>query len=233
MQIVLDAEPWHREPALVKMPWNYRSRNTFERIKIGIMYHDDIVTPHPPIMRALREVRAKLLEIDNVECVDWKPYQHARAWTIVSRLYYPDGGKGEEGVLAESGEPMLPLTKWIISQSTGSELSVSQLQWWQEQREAYREEYARHWNDTTTTADGPVDVVLCPAAPGLAPPHGTAKYWNYTSQWNLLDYPAFVFPVTKANRNLDRVPEDYKPMWTEDEDNWKLCKYDGRSRWSR
>jgi len=225
MQIVLDAEPWHREPALVKMPWNYRSRNTLERIKIGIMYDDGTVTPHPPITRALKEIKKKLLHVKNIECVDWTPYQHAHAWQIISRLYYPDGGQEEESILAESGEPMLPLTKWIIAQSTGSELSVSQLQWWQEQRDTYREEYARHWDDTMADANGPVDVVLCPAAPGMAPPHGTAKYWNYTSQWNLLDYPAIVFPVTKADKNVDNIMRDYKPVRAEDEENWKLCEF--------
>jgi len=31
--------------------------------------------------------------------------------------------------------------------------------------------------------------------PTPAPKLGTAKYWNYTSFWNLVNYPAAVFPT--------------------------------------
>ena len=48
-----------------------------------------------------------------------------------------------------------------------------------------------------------VDVILCPAAPGPAPKHGTSKYWHYTSLWNLLDYPGAVFPAGVCDRSLD------------------------------
>ncbi len=70
------------------------------------------------------------------------------------------------------------------------------------QRENYRCEHAKHWNDTATgSIDGdgrqrPVDVILCPAGPGAAPPLNCARYWGYTAQWNLLDCPAIVFPVS-------------------------------------
>lgn len=41
--------------------------------------------------------------------------------------------------------------------------------------------------------------------PGVAPFHNTAKYWGYTSQWNLLDYPTVVLPVTKSDKNTDKT----------------------------
>ena len=56
-------------------------------------------------------------------------------------------------------------------------------------RDAYRTEYSKHWNSFR------IDVLLCPVGPGPAPRHDTAKYWGYTAQWNLLDYPAAVFPT--------------------------------------
>ena len=75
------------------------------------------------------------------------------------------------------------------------------------------------------TLEGVVDVILCPVAPGVAPLHNTAKYWGYTSQWNLLDYPALVFPVSKVDSGLDVVQKDYEPMNDVDRENWKLCEY--------
>ncbi|PGH20748.1 hypothetical protein AJ80_03508 [Polytolypa hystricis UAMH7299] len=79
---------------------------------------------------------------------------------------------------------------------------MQELWYWLEEREAYRKEYTKVWNDTATSvnsetgiAEDMVNVILSPAGPGVAPAHNTAKYWGYTSQWNLLDYPALVFPM--------------------------------------
>lgn len=65
-------------------------------------------------------------------------------------------------------------------------------------RNQYRGDYLQHWNATATGEDGAgaVDVILCPVGPGAAPPLDNAKYWGYTSQWNLLDYPSLSFPVS-------------------------------------
>lgn len=106
------------------------------------------------------------------------------------------------------------------------------LQYWQEEREAYRKEYARLWTETATgrnresgELEGMVDAILCPVGPGVAPLHNTAKYWGYTSQWNLLDYPALVFPVSKVDAEVDVVMKGYEPMNDVDRENWNLCKF--------
>lgn len=97
-----------------------------------------------------------------------------------------------------------------------------------ERRDAYRGEYAEVWNKTATHAgpngelEGLVDVILCPVGPGSAPKIDTARYWGYTSQWNLLDYPALVFPVDKVDVEKDGGKEEYTPRNPKDEYNWKL-----------
>jgi amidase len=58
--------------------------------------------------------------------------------------------------------------------------------------------------------------------PGVAPKHDTAKYWGYTSQWNMLDYP--VFPVGYVDKNRDGMPNQLQPLSGKDEENWALCK---------
>ena len=86
------------------------------------------------------------------------------------------------------------------------------------------------WNSTATgaaedgTLEGLVDVILCPAGSGVALPIGCSRYWGYTSQWNLLDYPALVFPVTVVDPLIDTVDEDYVPVNEQDEYNHNLCK---------
>lgn len=63
-----------------------------------------------------------------------------------------------------------------------------------------------------------MDLILCPAGPLPAPAHDTSKYWGYTSIWNLLDYPAIVFPVTKVNPDVDTKDQSYTPR--NDLDKW-------------
>lgn len=43
-------------------------------------------------------------------------------------------------------------------------------------------------NKDTGALEGMMGFILCMGGPGIATFHNTAKYWGYTSQWNLLDY---------------------------------------------
>ena len=110
-------------------------------------------------------------------------------------------------------------------------------------RDEYRTEYAQstvgilfyriflltpvtEWNSTATRVDRAdmVDVILCPASPGVASLIGTSRYWCYTSQWNLLDYPALAFPVSVVDLERDVRDDAYVPMNEQDAYNHGLCK---------
>lgn len=199
------------------------------------MWHDGVVQPHPPVTRALRLLVEKLKQLPSVEITEWKPYLHDEAWAIISSLYYTDGGVTDLSILAESGEPALPLTKWIMVENPCvKKLSVKELEYWLEEREEYRREYAKVWNQTgqfneaSGQSENAVDVLLCPVGPGVAPQLDTAKYWGYTSQWNLLDYPAVVFPVCTVDKAVDTIStkgDEFNPLSEKDEENWELCKW--------
>jgi hypothetical protein len=78
-----------------------------------------------------------------------------------------------------------------------------------------------------------VDAILCPVGPGAAPPLDCARYWGYTSQWNLLDYPALVFPLTQVDQQKD-VKDTYQPRNDKDTYNHNLCKFCGVfGEWSK
>ena len=109
-------------------------------------------------------------------------------------------------------------------------LSVEEIWYWTARRDTYRRAYAKIWNDAASTIDRqdaeaarPLDVILCPVGPGAAPPFDNAKYWGYTSQWNLLHYPALVFPVSKVDPHVDVVDKLYQPLNEKDEFNHRLC----------
>jgi amidase len=233
MQVVAAAEPWKQEPALVPLPWRDIALQPTSQspLRLGIIWHDGVVMPHPPITRALREFVEKASSMPNVYVKNFSPYKHDEAWAIVSSLYYTDGGEADLGVIADSGEPLLPLTEWMIKQNPGvKSLDRGQLEYWLEEREEYRLEYAEHWNKTGVWKDdvgswmGTVDALICPVAPGVATRHGTAKYWTYSAVWNLLDYPALAFPSGSVDKSRDVVTNRAKFMSELDAENWSLCK---------
>ena len=60
------AKPWLSDPDVLEIPWNgeatsqiqHRSKN--HNLYFGIMEDDGIVTPHPPVLRAVRMVKEAL-----------------------------------------------------------------------------------------------------------------------------------------------------------------------------
>ena len=89
METVLAAKPWLTDPGLVAMPWRESEKLTDhlygKKLKIAIMWSDNVVTPHPSVTRALTAMSSRLKSISNVEVVDWKPYDHGLAWEIIVR----------------------------------------------------------------------------------------------------------------------------------------------------
>lgn len=92
-------------------------------------------------------------------------------------------------------------TEWMLSHAKDKPYSVGEIFQLNLAREGFRSAALVHWNETETrTMTGrPVDGIISPVAPSLAPPHDTTVSWTYTSHWNLLDYPAAVFPMGRWN----------------------------------
>ncbi|KAL1404964.1 hypothetical protein Q8F55_008576 [Vanrija albida] len=189
MRVFAAAEPWFREPGVEVKPWREVERKA--KLRIGVLYDDGVVRPVAPVRRALDAAVAKLKAAGH-EVVEFAPFKSAENWDIISKLYWPDNGALVRRHLANSGEPMRPLTEWIISQAGDKERSVSEIIGLAGQRDYFRYDFSVYWRNAG------VDVVLSPVGPTPAPEHGTAKYWNYTSYWNLTNYPAGVFPTGLA-----------------------------------
>lgn len=286
MKAVIEQRPWIHYPSFaLPMPWNdpqnnpnktllrVDSKTGHRKLRVGIMEDDGVVRPHPPILRGLRMVTSALASHPDIEVVPFKPYRHAEAWRIISLLYYADDGAEDRIALEASGEPLRPLSEWIMNQSGHKYQGVEGIWKLTMEREYYRALYAKHWQAVGTPFPGPsdsdatfdvtapfgpnlplqtpindmaeegtkyldpvpfptasaieeqsVDVLLCPVGPGCAPPLNCARYWGYTSQWNLLDYPALSFPTGLQCGPEDKVEENYVPRGVDDEYNYKLCE---------
>lgn len=111
MKTVVEAKPWFVDPSLVPIEW--RKKQPQKSYRIGIMKSGGVVTPHPPIWRALDIVREKLEKRENVEVFEYKPFEHASCWKIISTLYFEDGGADSIGTMKCTGEPMCPQNEWV------------------------------------------------------------------------------------------------------------------------
>ncbi|KAI6372863.1 hypothetical protein MCOR25_003600 [Pyricularia grisea] len=219
MRVALAAKPWRSDPSVVEMPWRpYDKFTKGKRLKVAVQWWDGVVRPHPPMMRALRQV-ADACRQAGMEVVDWdcESLDHQRAWDILSALYWPDGGREVMDLLNRGGEPILPLTKFIIHEQP-TVRSLTQHELWKLclERDNYRAMYAQAWSATGKDEDDEVDVILCPPNFGAATPHDQSRYWGYTSHWNLVDYPAVVFPVTTVDPVKDIKDTDYTPKNAQD-----------------
>ncbi|KAK8867470.1 acetamidase [Apiospora arundinis] len=225
MKTAIAGQPWVDSPDLVAMEW----KKTFglfakKKLKVAVMWNDGVVIPHPPITTALRQIAVELQKSDSVEVVDWEPLEHDRAWSIIAGLYFPDGGSQTSKAISDSGEPWMPLSKWILEENPHvKKHSSTSLGSARAERDAYQRAYAERWKQ-----DADVDVILCPAGPSVAPKLDAARYWGYTAQWNLLDYPAVAFPV---NAHVgDGTPEPqvtHTPKNDEDRYNWSQWQQHG------
>jgi amidase len=88
MRTVIAAKPWLREPSLIPFEWKDMKelwRNGDRKLKVAVLWDDEIVRPHPPITRALKDVVDKLKTSAKFDVVDWKPYKHDLSWEIIVR----------------------------------------------------------------------------------------------------------------------------------------------------
>lgn len=133
--------------------------------------------------------------------------------------------------MEKSGEPAVQQTKWILDHAHGrGDYTVAELFKLNVERERFKTRALENWNATQsrTLTGRPVDAILCPIAPTLAPPHDTTCWWGYSSQWNLLDLPAVVFPVGnfKAGENLNDLPQPRNDVEKFIREQWNPDTYD-------
>ncbi|GAB1214132.1 hypothetical protein ATERTT37_003292 [Aspergillus terreus] len=224
MKTIIESKPWLTDPMVLPIPWRDQDshiRRDGKKLTVGVMWTDDVVTPAPAVTRALREVVERLKVVEGVEVIEWKAFRQKEALEILTKLYAPDGGKAFARHLESSGEPYTPLTAWTLRDTPGIEELSPQGVWdWTGKRELFRYAYLQHW---ITTAPE-MDVILCPAFPTPAPLHDTSRYWGYTSLFNLLDYSALVFPVTRVDPERDAKDTSYTPK--NEFDAWAYEHYD-------
>ncbi|KAG5929163.1 hypothetical protein E4U53_002516 [Claviceps sorghi] len=192
-RVMAAAKPWIEDPRLIPLPWTGMSPSAgglppLASLKIGLMEHDHVIVPQPPVTRALAWAKTQL-QSAGCHVKPFKPYKVSQIMTNIRRAYWPGTAAFMDDHLALSGEPKHPLTEWITQDAPSKELLATEVFQQRVLRDGMRSDFSRAWKQQD------VDFVLCPAFVGPASSHDTARHWNYTAVWNYLDCPGVVVPT--------------------------------------
>ncbi|KAJ4127012.1 hypothetical protein NW768_008633 [Fusarium equiseti] len=220
---VLGTEPWLRDPAVLPIPFredmmkSYSSRadekgyskSGARPLKMGVLWSDGMVGPHPPVLRGLHVV------VDALEKAGHK-----------GGFFSADGAHDIHSHLDRSGEPLIPDLDFPLKEPTGllkyQDLTLQGLE--------YEREYSDYWNSTEEHDGQIVDAVLMPVAPHAAVIPGKFYHGAYTDAMNVTNYSAVVIPTIRADASIDVFDDSSKPLGDLDKKNWEAydaAVYDG------
>ncbi|KAK5109432.1 hypothetical protein LTR62_006991 [Meristemomyces frigidus] len=219
---VISANPWTHDPRVLPIPWRQDQYHSIQTrpLVIGLLLDDNVVKPHPPIQRVLREAAAKLTAAGH-EIIPWNASDHQACIEIMDKYYTADGCEDLRLDIAAAGEPMIPHVAALVSR--GEPISV--YQYWQLNRakQAAQKSYLDKWRSTRSPISGrEIDVLLMPTMPHPAVPHRCCKWVGYTKIWNFLDYSAVVLPFGRVDKGVDRPGMVHEPRNGVDKANWAL-----------
>ncbi|BFZ53455.1 hypothetical protein PYCC9005_000479 [Savitreella phatthalungensis] len=106
---------WQVEPSL--LPFDWRKQDACQalpdlsHLTVGVFFEDGLVRPLPAVYRAIKVV-VEALKTAGAEVIDWDcgDFHGDRHWSILSRLYYPNGAEDERRTFAAGGESACKLT---------------------------------------------------------------------------------------------------------------------------
>ncbi|KAF9554987.1 amidase, partial [Agrocybe pediades] len=218
MQSAAAQSPWLKDPMAVRKPWSEAEYHLSDHgegktpLCFAMLWHDEFVLPHPPVLRALERTKEALIRAGH-QVIDWKPLNHLDIFMNAITIWTAAATEDYRTVTAPTGEPLIgsmALTAEELDQVVKviptdpptfppAIEGVSAYELWRahKKRRELRQAHMDHWNATVsqTGIGRPVDAIISPCAPYTAPPHGFNTNASYTGIWNALDYTALVIPT--------------------------------------
>ncbi|GLA26517.1 general amidase GmdA [Aspergillus phoenicis ATCC 13157] len=211
---VLSEKPWMSDPMTLALPWKedldtetqkliLASNENPGLLSFGILHHDGVVQPHPPVKHALMLVEG-MLRSRGHQVVSLDPRYFQAGHEIATKTFNTDGGEDLLRHIALSGEAQLP--QCFIQagkQSNATEIAVLNVQ-----KRLYQKAFLDYWNNTSKeTGTKPIDAIICPVAPHAAVRPGQFHHTGYTSFVNVLDYPSAAISVMNADRSVHKAED--------------------------
>lgn len=128
--------------------------------------------------------------------------------------------------IALSGEPMADQVAQAYGTGPVDEVGGSKIARTNVEKREYQKEYMEYWNSTkdSTGTGRPVDAFIMPLAPFTAARPKAYSYYGYSTIINTLDYTSCVIPVTIADKSIDVLAKDFKPINEQDKVMSGSCK---------
>ncbi|KAF2641022.1 amidase [Massarina eburnea CBS 473.64] len=222
IKALLAQKPWLYDPLVHEIPWrddhDREIRDLIHgldtgkgRLTFGVMRTDGIVTPHPPVRRAI-DILVSALQNAGHEILEWTPPPHKPLLDAALATWVYDGGADIKSAFALSGEPMAPQIAMFGSldrESGASEIAATNVR-----LRTLKKAYLDYWISTqeSTSTGRPVDAVIAPVAPFAAARREKYGYYGYSVWVNALDISSVVVPVTEVDKAVDVVDAGYQPL---------------------
>ncbi|KAI0115731.1 amidase signature domain-containing protein [Nemania sp. FL0031] len=221
---LISTEPWLNDPYCLPIPWRSEKEYDSGREKLpafGFMPNDGLVSPHPPIARALNIVQ-KALEESGYQLLDWNPPSNNESIEIHGPIARGDGCPDVYDAIRASGEPIVPeIAHLFPSGKLKPPIPLPEY----EQVVLHMKDFRARWNEywassaKRTTSALPVQAVISPVTPYAAVLPGKFYHSPYTSVLNVLDYTGIVLPITFAQKEIDTVDPNFEPLTEKDKMN--------------
>ncbi|CAN6623011.1 hypothetical protein TRVA0_009S01200 [Trichomonascus vanleenenianus] len=217
-RVVLNSDPSLVDYTSVPVP--YREQELPQKLSFAVLKSDNVVRPLPTVQRALEETIAAVKAAGH-EVIEWQPVGMAELAETVMGFYGYDGGHSILDHL-DGEPPSTIIDKSRIKDRHGSELAELQLK-----RKQIEAAVFEQWKATAkrTSTGREIDGIIAPVMVFPSHPHHYKNtYINYTSFWNVLDYPGMSFPVTQVDLQKDAVPCDFEALNPYEESIWTRYK---------
>ncbi|KAM5529583.1 amidase [Fusarium oxysporum f. sp. phaseoli] len=221
---LLQEEPWLYDPNVLELPWRASQYDAMAkiiadanvghgRLAFGIIEHDGVVAPHPPVKRALRIVTNTLEKLGH-QIIRWTPSSHELGVRLALTAWIYDGGVDVHHHMGLAHEPIPDVLARTYGTKPLRQFNASEIHRNNVLLREWRKAYLDYWSSTSnlTGTGRPVDAVICPVAPFCAVRPTKYHYYGYSVWPNATDYTAGSFPVTLANKRVDTKDESYQPI---------------------
>lgn len=197
---VMDLHPENYDPKVIPMPWS--PVEVGEVLNIAVVIDDGGVRPSPPIRRGMAIAIEKLTNAGH-NIIEWDTSNHQEIAALGGQLYVSDGGKHVLKETTAVGEELFPYMKHY---GECKDMPTSELWDLQYQKSSLMKIILDRWlNTADRTINGkPIDAIIMPVSPFAGSPnHKFHHYVGYTSIFNIMDWTACTFPVTRADKDID------------------------------
>lgn len=192
-KVALDYQPWRHEPSLMPIPWHsHFVENLPKKLKIGVLWHDGMVQPHPPVIAALRH-SVDLLRSAGHEIVSWDSAHLKETFKWINNAYFMDEGDEYRAFTDSVNDPCTTYMKFMLDTYATKRYTLEESWRINVEHDRVRTLHAEQLRSTG------VDAILSPVHPSVAAAHNEAIHWGYSAVFNALDLPGVVLPVGTVN----------------------------------